>query len=317
METYKEFENRYGIVFDEEHHQDVLDVFNNDYALEDVKDNAYRVSILGLKHHLIYKDDKKFKKLNKIAIDMGCKDAYFPLLNYHVKRGEYNEAEEICKKLEECNHDLGKVYLSYGYISVSRGDDSEVVISHYKKGVELGHDGCRKGLGGYYLKIDKYREAIDVFEQVENKIPSNYYSLAFSYYKLGELDKMEHYLTFAPDYEDLLRGIIFYDKGEYEKSLEKLSLAKENKNCILQTFAIEEMVVCLFQILKRYDDIIAFTDDKELSPAMMFIRAMAIMNTKQENTSPEEQRKVISLVLKSSFGGYQPAVDFLKNLSDM
>lgn len=231
MNTCKELEEKYNICFQEEQQEIVEDIFNNDYVLEDIEKEAFKIYVLALKELFINKNDEKFLDLIDISIIRDCLDAYFGLIIYYNNKKKYSTALEYCEVLEKEKYRLDKVYHSIASIyQTHKIASNDTIIDYYKDAIKLGFNKSNQNLGVLLATNKKYDEALEYLLNVENKSCITYFYIGLCHYFLGNYEKILDYVELSKDYGNILLGFYNLNNKCYQKAIEYFTIATNNEN---------------------------------------------------------------------------------------
>ena len=155
----------------------------------------------------------------------------------HYKKGRYNKAALILKKLLQSNPRNANAHYWYGVVSEEIGD-YESSMQAYENTLEVQpeHVGACYRLGLIYSRRDDYERASKCFESVLELSPEHFeahYRLGLAYDNMGKQDKaaasLEKCIEVNPRlvraYQSL--GLVYDGMGKHEKSIGCLKKALE------------------------------------------------------------------------------------------
>ncbi len=157
-------------------------------------------------HHYI--DQATANCMRSLSLDESIASAHLMLGMIHFANGENNQAIESLQRAVEFDptnpfvyHELARVYEALGMHDEAEHALQRLILS--KPNYFTGNN----SLGIFYLRQNRYREAVDQFHRVTELIPYDsrgYSNLGAAYHYLNELDSARVYYTqaiaIAPDY---------------------------------------------------------------------------------------------------------------------
>ncbi len=157
----------------------------------------------------------------------------------YLSQGYLELAENVLLAEVEKGKDVASILMLAGLYQMKK--DDEQVVYYYKKAIEMlpGNISVLMKLADYYLKNEKYRQAIDVYEKVldqKNDFLAAMNNLAFLYTEIGEKQdralelagKVAKALPEDPDVADTL-GWIYVMKKSYTQAEPYLKMALKAK----------------------------------------------------------------------------------------
>jgi len=233
MLTYKQFKEKYRLDVGDENKDNLLDIFNNDYTFDMIKNDTVKKYMYGLKKLLVDKNEEEFKNIMNECIQEDNKDGYIGFINYYASKKEYIKALEYCKILEREQYKLGIIYCSIGhiYLKMKEPNTTDIIIDYFKKSIEYGNETSKDNIGMVLMSQNKYKEAITYFMDIRDKVDSIYYLIGVCYYNLEKGgSKYLEFVEPAGEYGNILQFLNLHEKKEYKNAIDVLKHAIKSDN---------------------------------------------------------------------------------------
>lgn len=151
-----------------------------------------------------------------IESDAGIPNVYNDLLNIYEYKGRYQEAKELLSQMLQENQNDFRLRERYINLCIKTKDYAAIEEQlKYLKQNATKSPNSKKLLGSIYIQTKRYKEAIDVFNDLLNEDPSDdrlRFLLGLSYEGIGDREKaLEVFLSFAEESE-------FYNNAIFEAS---------------------------------------------------------------------------------------------------
>lgn len=265
FETFIDFKEKYYLEFPKEYHETLLDIFNNEYNIDDVKEDNMKKYVYAWKLLLVNNDETQFLNILNELIDMKFYDAYFGLIKYYIDKIRPDKVIKYCDFLTDNSHKMDVVFgvIANTFYKFDLASE-EIIIDFYQKAIASGNNSISDNFGDLYLKKGDFKKALEYFLNVEYKINYIYYKIGLCYYYLNEFEKVPEYITPAKEYGNILSSLLLYHDGNIKGALDKLLniYDKEYINNDLREIMIEK-IISYYEDLDDYEKIISFLEPLE------------------------------------------------------
>ena len=169
---------------------------------------------MGVSYYIL-EDYENSEKAFRLALkeNPNFKQAKLNLSATLLMLNKLDEAESIIKEMLK-NTKSPKILINAANIFFKKGDTAKAFL-YFKKAAEIAPDSkyVKFGLGNFYIGIGKYREGINILEELKFNTYAYYFNLSKAYYELKNYKKSINYIKNAIKKKETVEAYLLLAKN--------------------------------------------------------------------------------------------------------